>query len=118
MDPDVAAAICENLHIGMPLDLAAEAEGIGRTTVHDWMRRFPDFLARVTRARSEGAKTLHLLSLGGVKVGEVLTIGAGKAQQVALMHLALRFPEFYRAPKDDAAGTEVKITIEGGLPRE
>ena len=101
----------------MPQDLAAEAEGVPRTTFHRWLRDFPPFLAQVTRARAEGAKTLHLLSLGGVKVGNVVTVGAGKSQQTALMHLALRFPEMYRAPKDETSAAEVKITIEGGLPR-
>jgi len=107
VEEKVAKAICENLELGMPLDLAAECEGVGRTTVHDWMRGFPLFAAQVTRARAAGAKNLVVRALKG---------GAGSS--AANWHLERRYRDAYGPPKADAERAEVKITIEGGLPRE
>jgi len=42
VDPAIAKAICDNLELAMPLDLAAEAEGVGRSTVRAACRRGRD----------------------------------------------------------------------------
>ena len=60
VDPKVAKAFCDNLSIGMPVTLAAEAEGIGRRTAYDWMERFPAFSAQISRAKAMGAKNLSV----------------------------------------------------------
>ncbi len=54
VNPAIAKAICDNLEVAMPLDLAAEAEGVGRSTVRGWMNDYPEFSGRVTRARDGG----------------------------------------------------------------
>jgi len=109
VEPAVAEAICANLEIGMPLDLAAECEGVPRSTVHRWMVDFPDFLGRITCARAVGARMLHRQSLDGRK--------EEKSASMAGWHLERRFREFYGIPKNEAEPTEVRIIIEGGLPK-
>ena len=54
--------ICENLELAMPLTLAAEAEGVGRTTIYEAMEADAAILERITRARAIGAKTLTVLA--------------------------------------------------------
>lgn len=106
VEETLAQAICDNLEIGMPLDLAAEAEGVPRSTVRGWIADFEAFAGRVTRAKATGAKKLHLQSLDG-----------SKSAQMALAHLERRFREFYGIPKNDNDLPEIKITIEGGMPK-
>jgi hypothetical protein len=84
VDEAVTDAICKNLELCLPLDLAAEAEKVSRTTVHRWMREFPEFLARVTHARALGARNLVSLGLKG-----------GKGSASANWHLERRFREYY-----------------------
>jgi hypothetical protein len=105
VDPDIVAAICENLEIGMPLDLAVEAVGVPRRSVYEWIEKFPDFSARLTRAKALGAKLLTLASLNG-----------GKGSSNALWHLERRFREHYGPPRVEQSESEVKIVITGGLP--
>ena len=102
----VAAAICTNLEIGMPLGLAAECEDVDRATVYRWMEKFDSFKRRVTRARAQGAKMLQKLSLTGEK---------GSAD--ARWHLERRFRDDYSPPREEKSTAEVKVTIEGGLPK-
>lgn len=101
----IAKAICENLELAMPLDLAAEAEGVGRSTVRGWMNDYPEFSGRVTRARARGAKNLVVRSLEG---------GPGSRQ--ATWHLERRYREDYGPPSHETERSDVKITIVGGLP--
>jgi hypothetical protein len=70
----VSEAICVNLELAMPLKLAAECEGIGERTVHEWIERgengeepFSAFSAAVTRARAMAAKNLTKSALAGGK---------------------------------------------------
>jgi transposase-like protein len=63
----IAQAVCDNLEIGMPVTLAAEAEGIHRQTVYRWIEQFPVFALRVTRAKAAGAKNLAVRALAGAK---------------------------------------------------
>lgn len=106
VDPAVAAAICENIGMGMSNSLAAEAAGVPRRTMYDWLKAFPEFSAQVTCARAMGAKNLTILSLGG-----------GKGSANANWHLERRYREDYGPPKAQDTPTELKIIIEGGLPR-
>jgi hypothetical protein len=115
-DPKLIDRICDNLELGMPITLAAEAEGVARSTMYEWMddkteqaRPF-DISGRVTRARAAGAKNLVVRSLKG---------GPGSGQ--ATWHLERRYHQDYGVPKadpvDDPGRGEVRIVIEGGLPR-
>lgn len=106
VDPAIAKAICDNLELAMPLDLAAEAEGVGRSTVRGWMNDYPEFSGRVTRARAQGMKNLVVRSLKG---------GPGSSQ--ATWHLERRYREDYGPPKNDLGQPKVEITIHGGLPK-
>lgn len=104
VDPIVAKAVCDNLELGMPMSLAAEAEGIGRTTIYDWIERFPEFAEQITRARAQGAKKLTKI---------VFEAGPAHAQWL----LERRYRDDYAPPKkEDVQPSEVRITIEGGLP--
>lgn len=67
VDPKMAEAICNNLELGMPITLAAEAEGVHRQTIYRWMEEFPEFALRVTRAKAAGAKNLVVRALAGSK---------------------------------------------------
>ncbi len=74
LKPELIDAICRNLELGMSNNIAAEAEGISRSTMFDWMNRgakgvkpYAAFHERVTRARAKGAKTLTELALAGEK---------------------------------------------------
>jgi hypothetical protein len=84
VEPAVAKAICDNLEIGMPINGAAEAEGVHRNTVHTWMERFPKFAQQVTRAKATGMKNLAVKSLAG-----------GKGSSMAAWHLERRYREDY-----------------------
>jgi len=90
----------------MPLTLAAEAEGVGRTTIYEAMEADAAILERITRARAIGAKTLTVLA----KSGE-------KGSAAALWFLERRYRDDYAPPKkEDVQPAEVNITIVGGLP--
>ena len=99
-----AFAQSPGLELGMPMSLAAEAEGIGRTTIYDWIERFPEFAEQITRARAQGAKKLTKI---------VFEAGPAHAQWL----LERRYRDDYAPPKkEDVQPSEVRITIEGGLP--
>ena len=101
-------AICANLEVlAMPIELAAEAEGVHRTTVQRWMALYPDVLHRITRARAVGAKTLSVRQSAG-----------GKGSSEAAWMLVARYREFYGPPRAEEKAPEgIKIIIEGGLPK-
>jgi hypothetical protein len=106
VDPAIAKLICDNIECAIPLGLAAESEGVGRRTVYDWLEQFPKFSAQVTRARARGAKNLVIRSLEG---------GSGAWQATRL--LARLYPEDYGSRSRKTEQSEVKIVIEGGLPK-
>jgi hypothetical protein len=100
VDPKVAKAICDNLSIGMPVTLAAEAEGIGRRTAYDWMERFPAFAAQVSRAKASGAKNLSVKGLYGTPIRDKDGNQTGvsmKGSAAALWMLERRYREDYGA---------------------
>ncbi len=106
VDPVISAAICERLVLGMPLVLAAEAVNIPRTTVKRWMRDFPEFMDQITCARATGAEMLTRWALQG---------GPGSGH--ALRILERRYYKHYGKIEDKTNAAEVRIVIEGGLPR-
>lgn len=108
VEPVLAKAICENLELGMPLTLAAEAEGVARRTVYEWVEHIPAFAAQVTRARAIGARRLAAQALEG-----------GKGSAMAGWMLERRYHDDYGPPRnaDKTAPSEVRIVIEGGLPK-
>ena len=105
VDPAIAKAICAHLEIGVPVALAAEAEGISRSTAYRWVEQHPAFADRISQASARGGIHLHCKALEG---------GPGSSQATWL--LERRFREFYGLPRADAASADVKITIVGGLP--
>lgn len=91
LDEDLTNRICANLEIAMPLALAAEAEGIHRDTVYQWMRKgeageepYEAFHQAVTRARARGARHLTLKAQAG-----------GKGSHSATWFLERRYREDY-----------------------
>lgn len=105
VDPDVANAICAHLEIGLPFELAAEAEGVAQSTAYAWMERFEEFAGQVTRARAVGALKLTRLSLKG-----------GKGSSAALWHLERRYHKHYSPPRAEPEKQDTVIQIIGGLP--
>lgn len=103
VDPLVVKAICDNLEIGMPIVLAAEAEGIPRSSVYEWIDKFPEFSGQITRAKAAGAKNLAIRAIAG-----------GKGSHMAGWMLERRYREHYGPPKDDNA-SEVKVVIVNAL---
>jgi hypothetical protein len=119
VEPGIANAIRKNLEIGMPLSLAAEAEGIFRTTAHRWIeadlhvaidepktdktpafRYEGGFALLVARAKATGAKNLAVRALQG-----------GKGSGTATWMLERRYHPDYglvtkvvTATEDDLAG--------------
>lgn len=106
MKPEIQEAICQNLALPMPLSLAAEAAGVHRNTAYNWIEKYPDFADKVTFAKAQGAKKLVELSLAG-----------GKGSNQALWHLERRYRDEYAPVKEHSDPTELKIIVEGGLPR-
>ena len=104
---ELADAICVNLEdFAMPLTLAAEAEGVHRAQVYAWMNENLEFHKQVTRARARGAKVLIELAKG-----------AQKGSSTATWLLERRYRDDYAPPKkEDVQPSEVRITVEGGLP--
>ena len=56
--PELTAALCADIEKGAPEQVCCDANGIGRSTFHEWMQRgrggeqpFADFADAVTRAR-------------------------------------------------------------------
>lgn len=106
VDEKLAKAICDNLELAMPLSLAAEAEGVSRTTAYRWVDEFPVFAGMVTRARAVGAKHMVARALKGEK-----------GSSMAGWMLERRYHDDYGPPRrEDMQPSEVRITIEGGLP--
>lgn len=117
--PELADKICANLELAMPLSLAAECEGVNRTTAYMWEERnygadqHPEglgFCELAARARARGARDLTKKATA-----------EGKGSSQATWMLERRYREDYAPPKKEGEGAEIneiKITIEGGLPRE
>ena len=105
VDSAIVKAICDNLELGLPLDLAAEAEGVPRRTVRDWVEQFREFSEQITRARALGEINLHRKALEG---------GPGSSQATWILERCFR--EHYGPPSLEADKSEVKIKIVGGLP--
>lgn len=111
---DITKAICANLELALPMRIAAEAEGISEKTVEQWLEvgrkgrePYASFYRETTRAKSKAAKNLVVRSLAG-----------GKGSSSANFHLERRFREFYGPPREDEGKkSEVRIVVEGGLPR-
>lgn len=99
VDPDLAKLICDNLELAMPLRPAAEAEGVPDTTVRDWVEKYPEFAAQVTRARARAMKNLVVRSLGG-----------GKGSKNSEFHLERRFRQDYGPVTKFVMGTEDDLT--------
>jgi len=79
----------------MPIHFAAEAEGVPRWTVRDWLEKYPDISAMTTRARASAVKNLVVWSLAG---------GEGSAN--ANWHLERRYREDYGPVQKFILGTE------------
>jgi hypothetical protein len=88
------------------MGLAAECEGVNRTTLYLWIEKYEDFSRQVSRAHAMAAKKLTTLSLEG-----------GKGSSSANWHLERRFRDDYSPPREEKATSEVRVTIEGGLPK-
>ena len=106
MNADIVQNICASLEKGLSLRLAAERWGISRRTIYEWMERFADVSARVTRARAIGAEKLVDQALEG-----------GKGSSMAGWMLERLYREDYGPPVKEKDQAEVKIIVEGGLPK-
>lgn len=87
---EVQKEICDALRISVPLKYAAEAAGIGESTVHDWISRgelagergsevpetelvYVAFWRAITRARAKAVGNLTTVALGGSKGSSAAT---------------------------------------------
>jgi hypothetical protein len=105
--------ICRMLEIAMPEKYAAEANGVSDRTFRDWMSKgaegiapYAGFHAAVSRARARGMLNMLVRALKG-----------GKGSGAAMWTLERRYPEEYGPRFRVVEKSDVKITIEGGLPK-
>lgn len=84
LTPELTDELCEILERGNYLETAAEAVGITRQTVYNWMDRgakgeapFDAFFDAIARARAKGELSLTSTVLGGDEKG--LSFGPAKA---------------------------------------
>lgn len=112
----MTAAIMALVGEGIAFKTACEAEGISERDGHNWLtwgehgkEPFAAFYSAFTCARALGEITLHRAAING---------NGGKGSSMAGWVLERRFREHYALPKaDPLAQPEVKIIIEGGLPK-
>lgn len=95
LTPEVGDKIVLAIRTGVPITVAAQTQGVGRSTFFDWMRRgevfgeepFREFSDRVRRAEAEAHTVL---------VGVVRTAAAGAGNwQAAMAYLKMRWPDHY-----------------------
>jgi hypothetical protein len=146
LTPELGERICNRVRAGLPIQLAAEYEGVSRQTVLEWVRRgegredadrpsselFVDFANRYRRARAEYAMLLQqqcLDALRGVRAakrrkdadGKPVLVKAHGAISRALeahWHMSRRFPEFWGAGRETlGAIPEPDGTEDNGPPK-
>lgn len=66
LTPELQEALCDDIRNGLFVELAAEARGIGFTTVYRWARENPEF----RQALREAERHLQLALLDVIKVGD------------------------------------------------
>lgn len=114
LTPEITEEICKCLRLSMADRFAAECCGVDERTFRGWQQKgeegiepYATFLAAVTRARADGVKRMHRKALRG-----------GKGSSAALWFLERRFRKEYGSAKaEESEQQEVKIVIEGGLPK-
>ncbi len=112
--------ICDLIEIGMPPHYAAQHEGIPERTFQSWMqlarqaeekdewvRVYSEFSASIARARARCVKRMLLRAHSGEK-GERTT---------SRWILEKQFKSEYGYSRNEHENQEVKIVIEGGLPK-
>ncbi len=111
---EVTDAIAAYLERGIALGTAAQACGISEADASHWMtwgaagrKPYDDFFKAVAHARAIGEIYLHDKAIEG-----------GKGSSQATWLLERRFRERYGPPRVEPTPSEVKIVIEGGLPRK
>jgi transposase len=96
LNPAVANAICTNLASGASIEASAEAAGITRATVHNWLKRgraedapdeFAQFAADVTEAQA--VAEVHLVRI----MRQAASDGGPGDWRAAAWLLARRHPE-------------------------
>lgn len=71
LTPEISAAICKLVRLGVPIGVAARAEGIAKSTLYDWRERgargepgFAEFHEQIedALAKAEAAITMNVVS--------------------------------------------------------
>lgn len=122
LTPEVANGIILAIRTGVPMKVAAESQGIGASTLHEWRQRgegthperddpqgiYADFADRVTKAKAEA----HILSVGTIR----RAINAG-SWQAAVAWIKLRYPEHYaeRMEHSGPGGSPIALEIAQAL---
>lgn len=128
LTPELADPILKGVKLGMPLELAAEACGVSRHTVLEWVRRgeerdeersadpvFVDFANRYRQARAQFAQFCLqpcIEAIAGKRPSKrekgkmVKSLGAPQRAHEAKWHLARRFPEFWGQGREQSGVAE------------
>lgn len=108
LNPELEAAICRDLALGIPLKYAAEANGTAEMTVHHWLEKgaagiepYAHFREAVTRARAIAVTML---------VRKVLAGENGSAQAAWMLER--------RYPKDFGQRQHLELSGRDGNPIE
>jgi len=90
--PEVTAAVLAAVRVGAPLEVAAQAAGVSRSTFWDWMRKgddgkqpYADFSESVRRTEAE----VHVVVVGAVRQA------IGRNPELALRWMRMRWWRYY-----------------------
>lgn len=107
LTPEVQDTIARMIKVGVPIEMAAEAAGIARSTFFDWLKRgeakgtknkrFRDFRAAIEQARAEAEATL---------VTRIAKAAQNGSWSAAAWLLERRAPERWAKPSERTRGDQ------------
>jgi hypothetical protein len=118
--PEITAAVLAAVRVGAPLEVAAQAAGVSRSTFWDWMRKgddgktpYAEFSESVRRAEAE----VHIVVVGAIRQA------IHHNPELALRWMRMRWWRYYldHSKVDmslDVAQEAARIAEETGLTKE